>query len=41
MHLDDISFAQFKRLRALRLDGNMLQRVPIEALIGLSTLDVL
>lgn len=41
MHLDDVSFAQLKNLRALRLEGNMLQRVPTEALTGLPTLEIL
>lgn len=41
MHLDDISLAQLKSLRALRLEGNMLQRVPTEALTGLPTLEIL
>lgn len=41
MHLDDISLAKLKCLRALRLEGNMLQRVPTEALTGLPTLEIL
>lgn len=41
MHLDDVSLAPLKNLRALRLEGNMLQRVPTEALTGLPTLEIL
>lgn len=41
MHLDDVSFVQLKHLRALRLEGNMLQHVPTEALTGLPTLEIL
>lgn len=41
MHLDDIFLAQLKNLRALRLEGNMLQRVPTETLTGLPTLEIL
>lgn len=41
MHLDDVSFRQLKNLRALRLEGNMLQHVPTEALTGLPTLEIL
>lgn len=41
-HLDDISLAQIgKSLRALQIEGNMLQRVPTEALTGLPTLEIL
>lgn len=41
MHLDDISLAHFKNLRVLRLEGNILHRVPTEALTGLPTLEIL
>lgn len=41
MHLDDISLAQLKNLRVLRLEGNMLQRVPTQLLTGLPSLEVL
>lgn len=41
MHLDDISLTQLKNLRALRLEGNLLQRVPTKALSGLPLLEVL
>lgn len=41
MHLDDISLAQLKSLRALRLVGNMMERVPTKALTGLPTLEIL
>lgn len=41
MHFDDVSLAQLKNLRALRLEGNMLQRVPTETLAGLPTLEIL
>ena len=41
MHFDDVSLAQLKNLRALRLEGNMLQRVPTETLTGLPTLEIL
>lgn len=41
MHLDDISLAHFQKLRVLRLEGNILHRVPTEALTGLPTLEIL
>lgn len=41
MHLDGISFVHLKNLRTLRIDGNMLQRVPTEALTVLPALEVL
>lgn len=41
MHLDGVSFVHLKNLRTLRIDGNMLQRVPTEALTVLPALEVL
>lgn len=41
MHLDGVSFVHLKNLRTLRIDGNMLQRVPTDALTVLPALEVL
>lgn len=41
MHLDGKSFSMLPNLRTLRLDGNMLQTIPTEALKKLHNLDVL
>lgn len=41
MNLDDINLAVLPHLRTLRLEGNLLQRVPTEALTGLHSLEAL
>lgn len=41
MHLDGNSFEHMKNIRTLRLDGNMLQNVPTDALKRIPTLEVL
>lgn len=41
MHLDEQSFEHLPNLRSLRLEKNMLQNVPTNALRGLSSLEAL
>lgn len=41
MSLDGVSLDYLRSLRTLRLEGNMLQRVPTEALVGLHSLEAL
>lgn len=37
MNMDGIAFEHLKSLRTLRLEGNMLQKIPTETLYGLTS----
>lgn len=40
-HIDELSLKTLNNLKNLRLEGNLLEKIPTEALMGLSSLEAL